>query len=344
MVKVFLTGASGYIGGDLLSQLRKRHPDYIIRALIRDQKVAGDLEEAGLGGNFHVVLGSLDDTDVVSREAAGADIILNLAQTGHLKSVEVIHEALSKRGKDGKPAHWIQISGASALSAAEIADKARVPGSGSDSVFDDLDGVADVRAIIEAHPGRAVDNYILDVARNTPQINTALVFPPIIYGKGRGRKDRSVQIPELVRATLQRKRGVQVGRGLSIWGNVHIHELSELFISLVEKAVDGHSETRHWNLDGVYLTGLREKSFGEISKLVAIAAKEKGRIPSDEVDEVLGDEANQVLPHGTILFGTNARSKARRGIDHLGWNPDAVKAPLVEEEIARLVETEAARL
>ena len=144
------------------------------------------------------------------------------------------------------------------MAAGELADRERIPGSASDLVFDDLDGVADVRAVIEKHPSRAVDNYVLSVAKDTPQVNTALVFPPIIYGTSHGPVNRrSVQVPGLAKATLQRKRGLQVGKGLSRWGNVHIHDIGKLVSLLVERAVEGRAgDESLWNLNGLYLTGL----------------------------------------------------------------------------------------
>ncbi|KAL0942693.1 nad dependent epimerase dehydratase family protein [Colletotrichum truncatum] len=335
MVNIFLTGATGYIGGTVLSLLSKSHPEYAIRALVRDS-AKGKLI-TGTFKNVEVVAGDLDNDTVLSHEVSNADVVLHLASTSHLKSVETIHKALSSRA-DQKPSHWIQVSGASVLAAAELADKNRTPGDGSDLVFNDLTGIAEIRSIIQRHPSRAVDNYILKVAADEPKINTALVFPPIIYGKGLGPANtRSVQIPALVEATLKRKRGVQVGKGLSRWGNVHVEDVSQLFAKLVEKAVEGKSNAQVWNENGLYLTGVGEISFGEISKLVATAASKKGLIPSDEV-EVLGpEEANTVLPHGAVLFGTNARSEALRGKEVVGWAPAGES---LQDEIPKAVERE----
>lgn len=156
-------------------------------------------------------------------------------------------------------AHWIQISGASALAAAELADKSYVPGSASDLVFNDLDGISELRSFIRKYPSRAVDNYVFDVAAGEAKANTALVLPPIIYGEGTGPGNtRSVQIPSLAKATLQRDRGLQVGEGLSRWGNVHVEDVAQLFVRLVEKAVEGEGEEQVWNENGVYLAGVGE--------------------------------------------------------------------------------------
>ncbi|KAF5487166.1 Uncharacterized protein CGCS363_v013474 [Colletotrichum siamense] len=319
MAKIFLTGATGYIGGTVLSLLIKSHPEYAIRALVRDSAkgkiITGTFEDV------EVVEGDLDSADILAREASNADVILHLASTGHLKSVETIHKALAS---SQKPSHWVQVSGASALAAAELADKSRAPGDGSDLVFNDLTGIADIRSIIQRHPSRAVDNYILKVAAEESKINTALVFPPIIYGQGLGPGNkRSVQVPALAKTTLERKRGIQVGKGLSRWGNVHVEDVSQLFVKLVEKAVEGKADAQ---------------SFGEISKLVATAAAKKGLIPSDDVEVLSPEDANTLLPHGAVLFGTNARSEAVRGKELLGWAPAGES---LLDEIPKAVEREA---
>ncbi|OLN93100.1 hypothetical protein CCHL11_07516 [Colletotrichum chlorophyti] len=336
MAKIFLTGATGYIGGTVLSLLAKSHPEYAVRALVRDSSKGETVTDAF--PKVEVVNGDLDDADVLTGEASDADVVLNLASTSHLKSVWTIHKAIASRSAK-EAAHWIQISGASALAAAELADEDHIPGSGSDVIFNDLAGIAELRSFIQKHPSRAVDNYVLNVAVDEPAVNTALVFPPIIYGKGLGPSNqRSVQIPELVRATLERKRGLQVGKGLSRWGNVHIEDVGQLIVRLVEKAVEAKDEGEVWNQNGLYLTGVGEITFGEISELVATEAAKKGLIPTDDVDEIGPEEADSVLPHGTVLYGTNARSEALRGKEVLGWTPTEES---LQDEIPRTVVSEA---
>ncbi|KAJ0330756.1 hypothetical protein COL5a_003060 [Colletotrichum fioriniae] len=359
MVNIFLTGATGYIGGSVLSLLAKSHPDYAVRALVRDSAKGKII--TGAFSKVEIVEGDLDDVETITREASNADVVVHLAASGHLKSVETIHKALSSKSAEQKPSHWIQISGASALAAAELADKSRSPGSASNLVFNDLTGIDDLRSFIQRYPSRAVDNYLLKVAADEPKVNTALVFPPIIYGRGIGPvNQRSVQIPSLAKATLDRGRGVQVGKGLSRWGNVHVEDIAQLIARLVERAAEAKGEGEVWNENGLYLTGVGEivseddpgpsipfpasankhdsQSFGEISKLVASAAAKKGLISKDEVEELGPEEANKVLPHGTVLFGTNARSEALRAKKVLGWAPTGES---LEEEIPKAVSWEA---
>lgn len=147
--------------------------------------------------------------------------------------------------------HWIQVSGASVISVPDIL--AGTFGEGSSKDYGDVDNAEEVRDIIRKNAGmRVVDNHLLN---NVTGPKTAIIFPPIIYGEGRGvTKQRSVQIPELSRVAIETRRVVQVGKGESTWSNIHIADLSNLFVKLVEKAVQG-SEEKLWNQNGLYFVG-----------------------------------------------------------------------------------------
>ncbi|KAM5361363.1 hypothetical protein ACJZ2D_013133 [Fusarium nematophilum] len=342
MAKIFLTGASGYIAGDLLHVLAKVHPQWRVRALIRDA-AKGDAVKKSFS-QVQVINGGLDDTELIAREAEDADIVVQLAASGHLKSVQAIHQGLSTKPKGDRPPYWIQISGGSVLAAPEVANKSRVSGTGSGVIYNDLSGIGSIRNLIKKHPSRAVDNYMLSVAANTPQIKTAILVPPVIYGQGRGPvNQRSFQIPELARVTLQRQKGLQIGSGLNRWGNIHIQDLSQLLLRLIEQAAagEGEGDDKIWGSNGVYLTGVGELSFGEISRRITAAAYELNLLPNKKVDQVTGEEADMLLPHGSVLYGTNARGRAHRAEAVLGWTPQKED---LEHDIPRVVAEEAQAL
>lgn len=253
-------------------------------------------------------------------------------------------------------AYWIQVSGGSVLAADELASPSFVPGSASSNVFNDYDGVGDIQAIIRRHPTRAVDNYLLDTVSSDASIKTALVFPPIIYGEGEGPFNRrSIQIPSLARATIGLGRGLRIGAGENRWGNVHVRDVGRIFALLAKAAAEGNNSKGIWGKDGLYLTGVGEivrqlsfpiffykknrhqlivggKSFSDISSRVAAAAKEQGAIPNSDVAELAKDEYDAHLPHGKVLFGTNARGAATRARKLLGWEPREVS---LEDDIPR---------
>mgnify|MGYP001048836643 CR=1 FL=1 len=154
---------------------------------------------------------------------------------------------------------WIQISGASLLSGLEIASKTYgQPGS---KIYNDLQGVSEVRDIIAASPKRAVDHTIRNLTSSQPHIRTAIVYGPLIYGKGRGPiNQRSIQIPDLAKAILQYGHGIHVGRGLNAWNSIHITDLTRLIVRLVIEASRPINPLL-WNENGIF--------FAESGKMVS---------------------------------------------------------------------------
>lgn len=153
----------------------------------------------------------------------------------------------------------IQISGASLLPVKDLSSPSFKPGEPSSEVWDDLDGVSSILDLIRSHDSRVVDNYILKIAKETPSIKTALVLPPIIYGKGQGPvKQRSVQIPALSKVAIERGHAVRAGRGLAAWTNVHVADLARLFTILAEKGAGGSEDENVWGEKGIYLPGVGE--------------------------------------------------------------------------------------
>lgn len=59
-----------------------------------------------------------------------------------------------------------------------------------------------------------------------------------------------------------------------------------------------------------------------------------GLLPSAKVIELSTNEADTELPHGSVLFGTNARLRSNRAEKELGWKPVGES---LEAEIARLM-------
>jgi nucleoside-diphosphate-sugar epimerase len=71
------------------------------------------------------------------------------------------------------------------------------------------------------------------------------VCPPTIYGPGHGPDNqRSIQAYELAKVTPKRGKGFQVEGGQNLWIMVHVQDLSNVCLRLVEEAVkDGGNAT-----------------------------------------------------------------------------------------------------
>lgn len=73
MVKFFVTGGTGYIGGDVLSVFTQAHPEWDIAVLVRNQEKGAKLKAAF--PNVRLVTGELDSADVIEIESTKADVV-----------------------------------------------------------------------------------------------------------------------------------------------------------------------------------------------------------------------------------------------------------------------------
>ena len=234
---------------------------------------------------------------------------------------------------------WIHTSGTGILCFADL--QRQVFGEASSKIYDDWDGIGELFSMPDQAPHRAVDKIVQAAGMDpTARVDTAIVCPPCIYGKGRGPgNQRSMQLYELARLTLEQKHGVQVGAGKSHWTGVHVSDLSDCFLKLVEDAAM-RARKATWGKEGYYFTENGEINWGEVSKLVAAAAQKQGFLQSDEVVTVTNAEADKLTAHGSFMFGTNSRCKAIRARKLLGWSP---KGRSLVEEIPDAVASEARR-
>ena len=72
-MQIFLTGATGFIGGALALALQERGDE--VRALVRSPEKAQDLEAAGI----ELILGGLGDVDTIDSALAGCDAAIHNA-------------------------------------------------------------------------------------------------------------------------------------------------------------------------------------------------------------------------------------------------------------------------
>lgn len=68
------TGATGYIGGDVLSQLQSRHPEMTIRVMTRDEDKGRQIQDQY--PTVQLVKGDLSNIALLQEESANADIII----------------------------------------------------------------------------------------------------------------------------------------------------------------------------------------------------------------------------------------------------------------------------
>ncbi|KAL4243710.1 NAD(P)-dependent Metabolic Enzyme, partial [Abortiporus biennis] len=93
---VFITGATGYIGGAILARLLAPtyQPLLTISVLVRSKEKAEAFESKC---GVHAIVGSLDDEDIIEEAAYNAHIVINCANCDHLKAARAILRGFKRR-------------------------------------------------------------------------------------------------------------------------------------------------------------------------------------------------------------------------------------------------------
>ncbi|KAK2738915.1 hypothetical protein FQN55_009685 [Onygenales sp. PD_40] len=332
--KVFVTGATGYIGGDGLYTIAQAHPDWEITALVRTK--AKGQEVARQYPSVTLVYGDLDSADLLEREAAKADIVYHFADSDHVAAAKAIAKGILSH-TPGRPGYWIHTSGTGMLTYED--DLNLIFGELRTKEFNDWDGITELTSFHDDALHRDVDKIVLEVGTSaSDRVKTAIVAPPCIYGPGRGPSNRrSHQIYNLENTVLKRKRGIQVGKGQNIWHQVHIQDLSDLYLRLGEEAAERKGNAT-WGQDGYYFADNGPFVWGDIQKAVAEAAFARGLIPLSDPEILDGTQTEAEFTAGAHAWGTNSRGHALRARKLLGWNPHQ---PVVFDLIPSIVEGEA---
>ncbi|MGA7386382.1 MAG: NAD-dependent epimerase/dehydratase family protein, partial [Pseudolabrys sp.] len=88
-MKIFITGASGYIGGSVSAALMAA--GHQVSGLARSDDASAALAKVGMTP----VQGTLDDAEVLARAAHDADVTVNAANAGHRAAAEAMLKALA---------------------------------------------------------------------------------------------------------------------------------------------------------------------------------------------------------------------------------------------------------
>lgn len=284
-MNVFVTGASGYIGGSIAVALLAH--GHSVRGLVRCAEKAQALARLGL----EPVVGGLDDAALLAREAERCDAVLSAASSDHRPSIDTLLDALAGSGKP-----LLHTSGSSV-----IADDARGM-SAAATAFDESTPlhVPPVKAA-----RRDLDLAVQAAAQRG--VRSVVLCNAMIYGAGHGLHTESAQVPTLVREARRTGAARVVGAGLNRWSNVHVDDVCALYLLALEKAPPG----------AFYFVENGEASFREIGEAIA-ARLGLGPVepwPIEEAAAALG----AVSAHYT--YGSNSRVKAVRARDELGWAP-----------------------
>jgi nucleoside-diphosphate-sugar epimerase len=280
---IFVTGATGYIGGAVAARLVA--DGYEVRGLVRDEAKAKQLADK----RIVPVLGNLDDTDLIIREARASEGVVNAADSDHHGAAMALIEGLSGSGKP-----LLQTSGTGLY-----AENTR--GEASDRTYDDD---TPLPSDPEFGDRASIDQQMLDAAKR--DVRSIVLCNSCIYGWGEGLHRESIMVPWLKRQA--EKDGVArfIGSGTNVWSNVHIDDLVDLYMLAFDRAPAGSR----------YLVENGESTFADIAQAVADRLG-LGHAQSWSVEEA----TTHVDETYAFIFGSNCRVRATRARSELHWQP-----------------------
>ncbi|KAB2378963.1 NAD-dependent epimerase/dehydratase family protein [Actinomadura montaniterrae] len=287
-MRIFLTGATGYIGSSV--GVRLTAEGHTVTGLARSATSADALRKIGI----EPVLGTLDDRGVLARAAARSDAVVNAADSDHLGAVDSLIEALAGSGKP-----LLHTSGSSI-----VGDDAR--GEASEKVWTEEQVLApDWRPAPDKAARVAIDRRVLAAADRG--IRSVVLCNTLIYGHGRGLARDSVQIPRLVRQARNSDVARHIGRGDNVWSNVHIDDVVDLYLRALTDAPAG----------SFYFVENGEASFKAMTDAIALAL-DLGIARPWDIDSAIAEWGYEPAVYA---LGSNSRVRGTSARADLDWRP-----------------------
>lgn len=291
-MNIFVTGATGYIGGTVAAKLIDA--GHRVAGLARNAERAALLEGRGIAP----VVGTLDDVDILADAASAADAVVNAANADHPFAARALAHAL-----EGSNKVLIHTSGTSI-----VADNANGEASGAVHTEDTpLDPLPEKASRV------ATDRMVMAAAQKG--VHAVVMCPCLIYGRGLGVRPDSIQVPLFI--AMAKASGVprHLGSGLNVWSNVHIEDCADAYVAALERAPAG----------SYFYVAAGEESMLDLNRAVGrlLGMGEKTEtLPLADAIRAWGAP----MAHG---MGSNVRVRADKARAALGWSP--ARRPLLDD-------------
>ncbi|KAL7417185.1 hypothetical protein BDY24DRAFT_432899 [Mrakia frigida] len=310
---IFILGATGYIGGTVLSDVLKAYPESKVTVQYRQDAHKEVLEK--FSKQIEPVKASLSDASLLTTLAAQADVVINCADCDDLVSTSALIQGL-EQAAEGRIANkqskavYLHTSGTG-----ELCDPNVPLGELDETVYDDLN-LEQIVAMPESRDHRVVTNKVIEAFERGHFLGY-VILPSTIYGPGTGPLNRlSQQIPNVINYALTTGRATYVSPGLNIWSNVHIRSLSQLYTSLLSLLLSPSAppppQTGHGFEHYVLATSTAAQgthSWKKIAETVGDYLKEMGELK----------EGGAVGKEGAKVTGTNSVGLSGRAKQLVGW-------------------------
>jgi nucleoside-diphosphate-sugar epimerase len=208
-MNVFLTGATGYIGGAVADALLRA--GHSVTGLARSDAAAGLLQQKGIVP----YRGDLASPAGLTAAAAAADGIIHTATTNDggrdRLAVCAMLDAIARSGRPFVFSSGIWVLG--------------------DTGGKMADETTPLHPVAIAAWRAPMEELVLSLARE--KLRTSVIRPAVVYGRARG-------IPAgFVKSAREHRAARFVGTGDNHWPAVHVEDLADLYVRALEKAPPG---------------------------------------------------------------------------------------------------------
>ncbi|MCU0569814.1 MAG: SDR family oxidoreductase [Oculatellaceae cyanobacterium Prado106] len=297
-MRVFLTGATGYIGSVVAEKLQAA--GYSVVGLARSRATAAQLEARGI----EPFLGDLQNPERLEAAAQQVDGVIHTAFIHDFENwsnavqadCQVIQAFIQALAGSGKP--LITTSDTSVL------------GDTGSTIANEAYPIA--QGFLLAERAKA-EQLVLDSAQQNIR-SAVLRLPLYIYGRGGG----TSYIPTRM-ATAQERQAVQyIESGEHQVSAVHVEDVAQLYVLALERAIAG----------SVFHAGAES---GITEKAIAQAISQVVNYP---IVSILQAEAELVWGSAiAMFFSINNQTSADKAKQQLGWNPQATLSFLQDIEL-----------
>lgn len=350
--RILLLGATGYVGGSVLHHLLgSTHPllsKVPVTVLIRGSDRAAKLQQVYGDRVSPVLFDDLDNINLITELASQHDIVINAGTGFHPASAEAIVRALAKRQQDASGGEarrpWvIHTSGCSNISDDPIGgDDQR------DRWFKDADPLviyehekaADAR---EPYLQRTTELAVLDAGEETG-VGAVVLQIPYIFGEGSGLfNNMGLMVAVMMRFVLDKGYGFRLGDGSGCIGLVHVGDLAELYVLLVQRILEDGGKDLPSGKDGIIFPCVGMVMYTDFAQGCIDATFRKGILPKPDgpqSKEIRTVDVDDVAPYfgggelgrhiAKICWGGHWNTIATTAAK-LGWLPSHFKEDFLSD-------------
>ena len=323
-MNIFLTGATGFVGGTILASLQKTHPEIRIKALIRREEDAKELQS--IYSNLEPIVGEISSLSLLTSTAATADFVIH-ATREDIPAAHALIDGLAS-SSPGEPPLPRLISVTGPRSLVDQSHPATGAAETNSSPWSDITDVQTILSLPKERPHAEADRSI--VAHSIANgVGTMLVSPGQLWGRGKGHSKKESAAAAYYAAVKSRGRAFVIGDGSVAWSWVSIGDLGEAVVFLMEQALLTGDETRRKvsvNEAGYYFV-----QTGDVSMVERAEAVSK-RLGFGDVESVPPEVTGGYHLFGPLMWGRGERFRSDR-LEGMGWTPKEVDwRPLMEEE------------